>query len=430
MSPATRILIGLGLGLGVGVAMAALGFTADHSGVTAAEVVGGMWLDALRMTILPLVFSLVVTGVAATAGLAAAGGVTRLSLLLFVVFLLAAAALAAVLVPALLAILPAPPAAAQAFREALGTAEKAGELPGIGALLRGFIPSNIVSAAAAGTMLPIVFFALVFGFAITRIDASGRIGLAAFFGWIRQAMLVIVGWVLLLAPGGVFALALVVGVRTGVSALGAFAHYVGLIVLMCLIGIAVSYLVAVAIGRVPLALFARAAAPAQAIAFSTQSSLASLPPMLKGSETLLKIPVHVAGVTLPLAVSLFRIAGPLATVTIAIYAAHIMQVPLDPAGLAIGAVVAVIMVNGAGGGLPSTVLYFATMTPILASMGVPVEILALLIAVETIPDMFRTTANVTMDMAVTTVAARFAKVAAPVAMAPEPALPGASRKDN
>ena len=76
--------------------------------------------------------------------------------------------------------------------------------------------------------------------------------------------------------------------------------------------------------------------------------------------------------------------------------------------IAAGAIIAVIMVVAAGSGIPSQVTFLATMTPILASMGVPIEILGLLIAVETIPDIFRTTANVSMDMAATTVVARFA----------------------
>ena len=410
MSPATRILLALCIGLSAGVALASLGMTDEHLVAGVAETVGGLWLDALRMTILPLVFSLVITGVAATAGIASAGGVTRISLSLFAIFLLASAALAAVLVPLLLAVWPTPGPAAAALRQALGTAGELGEYPGITEILRGIIPANVVNAASSGAMLPLVFFALLFGFAITKLEPEGRAGLSSFFAWIKETMLVIVGWVLKIAPVGVFALALVVGVRTGFTALGAFAHYIALVVFMCLVGVAAAYVVAVLIGRIPLARFARAAAPAQAIALSTQSSLASLPAMLKGSEAQLGISSRVTGVTLPLAVSLFRVCGPLATVTIAIYAAHVMNAPLGPAQLVAGALVAVIMV-ATGGGIPSQVTYLATMTPILASMGVPIEILALLIAVETIPDIFRTTANVSMDMAITTVVAKFAKQA-------------------
>ena len=85
MSPTVRILLGLALGFAIGVMMSSLGVTKDHFSVVTAEVVGGLWLDALPMTILPLVFSLVITGVSSAAGLAAAGSVTRLSLILFVI---------------------------------------------------------------------------------------------------------------------------------------------------------------------------------------------------------------------------------------------------------------------------------------------------------------------------------------------------------
>lgn len=409
MSLAARILVGLGLGFAAGVTLASLGVPKDHYLIATAGVIGGLWLDALRMTILPLVFSLVVTGVSSTAGIASAGKLTRLSLALFLTFMLAAAALTAVVVPVLLSLWPTPAASAEALRHALGSVQQAQAYPGIGLLLRGIIPTNVVGAAASGAMLPLVFFALVFGFALAKVEVKSGFALTDFFVRIKDTMLVVVSWVLIIAPVGVFALALVVGARTGFSALGAFAHYIALVVAMCVVGIVGTYVIAVVLGRVSLIKFAHAAAPAQAVAISTQSSLASLPVMIKGCETHLDIPSRITGVTLPLAVSLFRIAGPLATVTIAIYAAHVMNIPLGPAQLAAGAIIAVIMVVAAGGGIPSQVTFLATMTPILASMGVPIEILGLLIAVETIPDIFRTTANVSMDMAATTVVARFAR---------------------
>src|SRR4029453_9773485 len=119
MDPTARILLGLASGFAIGVAMASFGVPKEHFAVSSAEVVGGLWLDALRMTILPLVFSLVITGVSSAAGLAAAGSVTRLSLILFVILLFAAAGLSAILVPLLLNVWPAPSAAAEALRQTL-----------------------------------------------------------------------------------------------------------------------------------------------------------------------------------------------------------------------------------------------------------------------------------------------------------------------
>lgn len=408
MSPTVRILLGLALGFAIGVMMSSLGVTKDHFSVATAEVVGGLWLDALRMTILPLVFSLVITGVSSAAGLAAAGSVTRLSLILFVILLFAGAGLAVVVVPFLLEVWPTPVGAAEALRHTLGRVESAGEYPGIGPVLRSIVPANVVNAAASGAMLPVVFFALVFGFAVSKVDQDQSFQLTEFFARLRDAMLVVVGWVLLAAPLGVFALAFVVGEKTGLTALGAFAHYLVVVIAMCFVAIFAAYMLAMLGGGASLEKFAVAAAPAQAVAISTQSSMASLPAMIRSCEESLEIPSRITGVTLPLAVVLFRICGPVSTVTIAIYAAHVMSVPIGLAEILSGAAVAVIMVFATATGIPSQVLYMATLTPILSAMGVPIEILGLFIAVEAFHDMFRTTANVTMDVSVTTVVARWA----------------------
>ena len=256
-------------------------------------------------------------------------------------------------------------------------------------------------------LLPVLFFALVFGFAVSKVDQDQSFQLTEFFARLRDAMLVVVGWVLLVAPLGVFALAFVVGEKTGLTALGAFAHYLVVVIAMCFVAIFAAYMLAMLAGGASLKKFAVAAAPAQAVAISTQSSMASLPAMIRSCEESLEIPSRITGVTLPLAVVLFRICGPVSTVTIAIYAAHVMSVPIGLAEILSGAAVAVIMVFATATGIPSQVLYMATLTPILSAMGVPIEILGLFIAVEAFHDMFRTTANVTMDVSVTTVVARW-----------------------
>lgn len=412
MSPTARILLGLGTGFAIGVSVASLGLPKDHFSVAAAEVVGGLWLDALRMTILPLVFSLVITGISSTAGLAAAGSVTRLSLVLFVVVLVLGTALAATLVPLLLGVWPTPLAASEALRHSLGRIESAGDFPGIGPVLRSIIPNNVVNAAASGAMLPVVFFALVFGFAVSKVDQGQSFRLTEFFERLRDAMLVVVGWVLAAAPVGVFALAFVVGEKTGLAALSAFAHYLIVAIFMCFVAAVGAYSLAMLGGHVSLPRFARAAAPAQAVAISTQSSMASLPAMIRGCEDALALPTRVTGVTLPLAVVLFRICGPVTAMTIAIYSAHVMNVPLGLAQLVTGGAVAVVMVFATATGIPSQVLYMASLTPVLSTMGVPIEILGLLIAVEPFHDMFRTTANVTMDMALTTCVGQLSNVEA------------------
>jgi Na+/H+-dicarboxylate symporter len=407
MSPPVRVLIGLGLGLASGFALAHANVPPDSILVTTADTIGGLWIAALRMTILPLVFSLVVTGVATRVEANSAGGFTRLSLLTFVGILLAGSAIVAITVPTLLSLWPTSPEGTAAIRQALSTGNKLPPLPGLGAMLKGFVPINVFSAAAADNMLPVVIFALIFGFAVASGPGERRLGLNTFFEWIRETMLVIVGWVLVLAPVGVFMLALELGAKTGLSAIGALAQFVILVVAMAAVATALAVCIGAFGGNVGLLRFIRAAAPAQSIAFSTRSSVATLPAMISACEQQLHLSRAVTSVTLPLAASMFRICGPMASLTAAIYAAHVLGIPLGTPQLVTGGLIAIIMI-AAGAGVPGEITFFAVYVPIFNSMGIPIEILALIVAVFAIPDMFNTVANVTMDMAAAALVARLA----------------------
>ncbi|WGU38278.1 cation:dicarboxylase symporter family transporter [Phenylobacterium sp. NIBR 498073] len=395
-----RILLALAAGLTVGAAMA--GHPAIEKIIAVADPVGGLWLDALRMTIVPLVFSLLVVGVSAAAGTAAAGGTAARALGLFGVLLTASALFSALAVSGVLAAWPAPQAAVAGLREAAGhSSQKVPDFPTMGAWLRAFIPTNPIEAAAETNMAPLVVFALLFGLALTRIRAELRRGLTDVFQALMDTMLVLVQWVLLVAPIGVFALALIVGAKAGFGAAGALGHYILILSGVCIAVGLLSYLLALAAG-VPLAAFARAAAPAQAVAFSTQSSIASLPAMIAGTRQLGASEASI-GVVLPLAVSLFRITSPAANLGVAIYCAHVFGVTLNVALLAAGIGVAAV-ISLASVGLPGQITFFTTTGPICLIMGVPLELLPILLAVETIPDIFRTVGNVTADMAVTCLA--------------------------
>jgi Na+/H+-dicarboxylate symporter len=409
MSPAIRILIGLGAGLAVGAALGVTKAPVTPNAIAVAGFVGGLWLDALKMTVVPLVFALLVTGISAAANASAAGGIAARSLGLFVLLLCAGAALSATVMPLLLTIFPILPAAAEALRAGAAASTTAiPPPPPLSEWLHGIIPVNAIAAASTGAMLPVVVFALFFGFAATRVIPEQRERVVEFFRALAAIMLVIVRWVLWIAPVGVFGLALAMGAQNGLTAVGALGHYILLISAMCILTGLTAYPLAVMLGRLSFRRFARAAVPAQSVAASTQSSLASLPAMVSSAETQLGLPSTVAGVTLPLAVSLYRATSPIANFAVAIYVASVYGIVLAPASLLAGAAVAV-AANFAAVGISSQVSFFVTISPICLAMGVPVELLAVLIAVETIPDIFRTTANVTMDLAVATIVTRQAK---------------------
>jgi len=404
MGQAARTLLALVGGLLLGIALAAWAPGVAPHGVAIAQPVGTAWLNALQMTIVPLVIALLVLGVSATADAARAGRIAARTLVLVVVVLFLSSLMAAFVTPVLLRLWPLAPDAAAALRSALAGTKPVGEAPAFTDFLASVVPSNPITAAANDAFLPLIVFALVFAFAITRLAEPQRRLLVDLFQAITDAMLVIIGWVLWLAPLGVFALALVVGVKAGTAAFGALVHYVAIVAAVGAVVWIASFPLGAWAGRIGLARFARSTAPAQAVALSTQSSLASLPAMLRATEEL-DVPVAKSGIVLPLAVAIFRVTGPPMNLAVAIYVAHLYGVALGPAQIAAGIAVAAVTTMGAVG-LPGQVSYISSIAPISIAMGSPIEALGLLIAVETLPDLVRTVGNVAMDIAVTATVAR------------------------
>ncbi len=397
MSLTVRILIALVLGLGSGIALAEWGADWTAEVVAVAQPIGKAWLGGLQMPLIPLIFALLVTGIAQAATSARTNGMAGRAIALFAVLLTIAAAVAALIGPLMLHLWPVPPGAVGALAGADALAEVPDVRPSAEWLL-GFIPVNPLKSASEGQVVAVVLFALIFGFAVTRIAADRRAQLTGFFQALADALLVVVGWVLWLAPIGVFALALVAGARSGLATAGALLHYIGFIVLICVVVTLLVYPMVMVAGRIGLGRFARAALPAQAIAFSTQSSIASLPAMIQASDGPLAVRDTTRSIVLPLAISLFRITSPPANLGVALYVAAMNGVTIGPAQLVMGVLVAAI-VSLAAVGLPSQITFFTTTGPICLAMGAPVEALPLLLAVETVPDIFRTVGNVTADMA-------------------------------
>lgn len=404
MTQTNRILLALVLGLLAGTWWAARSGTDALAAADLVQPVGTAWLNALRMTIVPLVVALLVTGIATTAEAARASRLAMRAILLFVALLWLSALIGAVATPLLLRAWPLDAAAAEALRGSFATARPVGDVPPFSEFLSAIVPTNPVAAAAEDAFLPLILFTTVFAFAVTRLPAEPRATLVGFFRALADAMLVMIRWILWLAPLGVLALAFVVGARAGTAALGALGHYVVIVAAVGGIVWLLSFPLAIVGGGVAPGRFLRATGPAQAVALSTQSSLASLPAMLAGAERL-GIRVSASGVTLPLAVAIFRATGPCMNIAVAIYVAHVFGMELGPTQLAAGVAAAAITTMGAVS-LPGSISFVSSIAPIAMAMGVPVEPLALLVAVETLPDLMRAVGNVSMDVATTAVIAR------------------------
>lgn len=390
-TPAVRLLVALAGGLVAGAMASGSGYEAELLAV--AQPVGRLWLNALTMTVVPLVTALLIAGVF-EAGRSGGNAISRRALIWFAGLLVAASLLGGVVAVLLLEVWPIPDGAGR-------LAAAAGEAPiaqPAGDWIDNIVAANIVGAAAETAMVPLVLFAMLFGFALTRIEHDLGTALARVFRAVAEVMLVIVGWVLWIGPLGVLALALGVGVTLGAGAAGVLMHYVLVIIIVCLATALFMHLLAASAGRIGAMTFARAALPAQTVAMSTQSSLASLPVMMSAAFALRVAPAS-AGIVLPLAVSLFRAASAAANVAVAVYLAQVHAVPVAAAGLIAGALVAAAVSVGAVG-LPAQVSFFAVIAPVCIAMGVPITLLPLLLAIETLPDVFRTLGNVTADMAV------------------------------
>lgn len=405
MSTPLRILLALVFGIGLGAGLAHYDPQAAARVVIVADPVGQTWLNGLRMTIIPLVVSLLVTGIASTASAAKAGGVAGRSLAAILAMLWFSSLAGWVLSDLFWQIAPMPAAAGSALKAALS--QHSGALPptpSIVDFLKSIVPSNPIAAAANDQTLPLIVFAGVFGFAVTRLPTGERERLVAVFKSIADTMLIVIRWVLWLAPLGVFALGLTVGARAGIGAAGALAHYVATLSTIGFIVMLVGYPLAAIGGRVALGRFARAVLPCQAVAISTRSSIAALPVMLGASESLGVAPA-IASVVLPLEIALMRSTGPAMNLGVALYVAHWLGIHLSPAqivaGIALGATTTLGAVS-----LPGEVSFVSSIGPIALALGVPLEPLLLLVAVEPLPDIFRTLGNVVNDVAVTTVVAR------------------------
>jgi Na+/H+-dicarboxylate symporter len=293
------------------------------------------------------------------------------------------------------------------------------QLPTFAQWLVSLVPANPFRAASDGAMLPLIVFTLAFGIALLHVRADRRAAVVGFFAGLLDAMLVLVRWVLELAPYGVFALALALGATLGVRAAGTAAYFVAAVCAACTLFGVVLYPVTALLGRIPLAEFARAAAPAQAVAFSSRSSLASLPVMMEQSAVRLRLPAQVTSFLLPLAASVFRAGAGVGVTLGVLFVARLYGIALSAPQLAT-VVVTVTLVSFSIPGIPNGSIL--VMVPVLLAAGIPVAGIGILLGLDTIPDMFRTTLNVTADMSAAAIVARAGGGAPAASAAPRAAL--------
>jgi Na+/H+-dicarboxylate symporter len=403
---AVVVLVALGVGIALGAAAQASGNAAALRLATAIEPVGTIWINAIRMTVIPLVAALTIASVASAGEAGTLGRLGGYAVLVFTLLLLGGGFFTMAAAPLALGGLDIPADAAARLRESVAGAAGAAPaaMPTLAQRIVDIVPVNPIKAAADGTILPVVVFSLALGLALTRLDAKRREPLVEVCRAVSDALLVLVQWVLAAAPVGVFALAVALGARMGASSVGALAHYIVALSAVLFAYTLLLYPVAVLVGKVPPLRFASAALPAQAVAFSSRSSLAALPAMIAAARQALNLPATASGFVLPLAVSIFRLNVPIAWVLGFVFLGKLYGMEMSTATLAT-VVVTATLISFSVPGLPSASLFL--LSPVLAEHGLPVEGVGILIAVDAIPDMFKTLANVTAHLTSASIVARF-----------------------
>ncbi|HMG34626.1 MAG TPA: dicarboxylate/amino acid:cation symporter [Blastocatellia bacterium] len=404
----TPVLIALLLGITAGTIVAAVGNQTLATIALSIEPLGTLWTNAIRMTVIPLVAALVINSVASQTDLRRTGRLGALALTVFVCLLVAGGLFAALVAPLSLAHLNISPDVVERLHAgAVSTAASAEQMPTVVQRVLDMVPVNPIKAAADGTLLPLVVFTFIFAVALTRLEPSRRDPVVRFFNAVGDALLIVVRWVLVVAPIGIFALALALGVRMGVGAAGALANY---LITTCAILFAfmlLLYVVAWLFGGVSIKRFAEAALPAQAVAIGSRSSLAALPALITGATDGLKLPARVTGFALPLATSLFKVSVPMAWVPGALFLSRLYGVNLSTSSI-FWLVGTAVLISFSVPGIPGASIYL--IAPVLVGLGLPPEGAGILLAVDAIPDMFKTSMNVTANLTVAAILCRFSPV--------------------
>ena len=363
----------------------------------AAEPLGALWLNALQMTVIPLVVAQILAALAGPRSGAAIGGIGARALVLFAAVLFLSGFAAAALTRAALGFYTVSPELAASIRQSVVVPPAAQQAAAGGAgaedWVTALVPSNLFAAAAAGQILPLFLAAVLFGLAVSRLPEAPRLLLGRLFQAFADAILVLIRWILWGTPVAVFALVLGVTLEAGSEVIGVLGAYLlvsgGVLLLLTLL----VYPLAVAFGRTSFGNFARAAAPPQLIGLATRSSLAALPAHVESGRRLLNYSDTTAGFTVPLCTTAFKFSTPSSAVARAIFIAHVFGVALGP-GQIVAFVAAMVLLSFTilgvpRGGVPARGL------PAYLAVGLPIEGYILLEAVDDLIDFAQTLNNVT-----------------------------------
>jgi Na+/H+-dicarboxylate symporter len=399
-----RVLVALALGIGLGLLIPRIVPSAGRSVADAIRPIGELWVNAIRMTVIPLVTALLVTGIASVADLKRVGSLGTRTVMVFVTVMAGSAVVSLVVgtlvfgaYPARLGRPPLPPGASEAAAQVAAS--------GPVSLLEWFtalIPPNPVAAAASGNMVSLIVFVFLVALAAAKCPPETREQFVAFFRSLSDVMLRLVHWIVALAPVAVFALVLPLAVHSGATLVGAVGFYIAAVAIVAAVVVALMYPAARLAGGAALGNWSRAVLPAQLIGASCSSSIATLPAMVESADRA-GVSQRVSGFVLPLAVSVFKPAAPVMWIVGALFIGRFYGIELGARELGIIALASVLL-SFAAPGVPRGA--FLLLTPLFDAIGLPAEGIGVLIAIDAIPDALATVVNVTGDVTAATIVER------------------------
>ena len=409
----TKILLGLIAGAISGVTVNFFVGNGDESTgrfvSLVTEPIGRMWLNALIMVVVPLIISTLAVGVAGLGSLRRLGRIGVVTMMSFMSLTLISTVLGLAAVNLVKPGDGLEPELTERLIEtyqgqtegAMGLAEGALSMD----LLIRIIPRNPIQAAADGEMLAIIFFALMLGVALTMLPAEKGAPMLRFLESLGHVTVAIIGLVMVVAPLGVFCLIFSVTARFGFEILFNLMKYVGTVVgTLGLFVIVVYPLILKFVARRNPLEFLLKARVAVLTAFSTSSSSATLPTSLRVAQENLGISRGVAGFVLPLGATLNMDGTALFEGITVLFIAQVFGADLSLGAQAIVVLMSVVTSIGVAG-IPGGSIPILMM--VLSMVGVPVEGIAIVLGVDRILDMCRTTVNVTGDLVCTAVVERF-----------------------
>ncbi len=400
-----QVLIAMALGVAFGIAIGpTTGWVDPDISLTLGAWValpGKLFLLAIQFVVVPLIVASVIRGIAAGEGPTGLGELGLKTTVFFVASTVLAVALGigvALLIQPGSFVDSAAITAALAGDTAATPAVSPRQPPTVGEipeLIASLFPRDPLTTFTSGNMLQIVIAAIIIGVAVVMTASEQRRPLLDLLASVQAACMVIVGFVLRLAPLAVFGLLAQISARIGISALIGTGMYVVTVIVGLALLLLVYLLTARLLGRRRIREFLRASREVMLLAFSTSSSAAVMPVTLTTAEQKLRVRSNVARFVIPLGTTINMAGTALYQAIATLFLAQIFAVDIGLSGM----ILIVVMATGAAIGSPGTpgvgIVILAT---ILTSVGVPPSGVAIILGVDRLLDMCRTVVNVTGDM--------------------------------